>query len=64
MPKKPRIATDGSSGDSLADNPFGELSSEGLKPGKVVTAPKPTHAAPELRKKRGRVDVRREKGGR
>lgn len=62
-----KIATDG--GQGLAHNPFGALSGMGLPaapkvestvavPGK--TGPKP----PAVAKNRGRVDVRRETGGR
>lgn len=61
MGKKRKMATDG--GGALEQHPFAALSGEGLPAGKPVTPPagKPAAAKP---KKRGRVDVRREKGGR
>jgi len=62
MSKKQRISTDGSL-NSLDSNPFGTLSADGLPQGKPSPASKSV-PAPEPKKKRGRVDVRREKGGR
>lgn len=64
---KPKIPTDGAPG--LAQNPFAALSSAGLPAGQpqAVTAGKSgAAAAAEARpeKNRGRVDVRRETGGR
>lgn len=67
---KDRIATDG--GENLGQNPFAALSSEGLaaaKPGsrKTDTGKEPSAApSPNVRaaKNRGRVDIRRETGGR
>tara|TARA_B100001248_G_scaffold262700_2_gene261148 strand:- start:39082 stop:39483 length:402 start_codon:yes stop_codon:yes gene_type:complete len=61
--KKDRIATEGHKG-ALGDNPFGALDAQSLdlaenKPSPVL--PKKT-VTPQ--KKRGRVDVRREKSGR
>lgn len=56
--RKNRLSTDG--GDPLAVNPFGSLSSEGLK----SRASSPAEAAPKKKKSRGRVDVKREKAGR
>lgn len=65
MSKTPRIATDGSS-SPLGQNPFGALSSAGL-PGAAgaPAAPAGTQAASAPPgKNRGRVEVRRETGGR
>ncbi len=58
---KKRISTDG--GDSLAGNPFAALSGAGLpdQPAKPVPAPVARETKP---KKRGRVDLQRQKGGR
>lgn len=59
---KKRISTDG--GDELGANPFASLSGAGLPQQPKQPAPsqpKPTPAAP---KKRGRVDLQRQKGGR
>ncbi len=62
MSKTTRIATDGSG--SLGQNPFGALSSAGLPQG-VPAAPAPAAKAAEAPKKnRGRVEIRRETGGR
>lgn len=58
-----KIPTDG--GGSLGQNPFGNLSSAGLPvaPRAVLAAAaKPAAAVPE--KNRGRVDIKRETGGR
>lgn len=67
MSKSSRIATDGSA-SSLGQNPFGALSAAGLpshKPASVgaAAAPKGAAAAP-AQKNRGRVEIRRETGGR
>jgi len=61
---KKKVQTDG--GDALANNPFAALSGEGL-PG--APAPPPLAAkSPALQqsapKKRGRIDLQRQKGGR
>jgi translation initiation factor 1 len=62
-----KISTEG--GQGLAHNPFGALSSAGLPvapqaaPGAAQT-PKPGSPAPAAGKNRGRVDIRRETGGR
>lgn len=62
-----KVRTDG--GQNLGQNPFGNLSSAGLpafsKPAQTPSLPsvaKPAKSAPE--KNRGRVDIRRETGGR
>jgi translation initiation factor 1 len=64
-----KVSTDG--GQSLGQNPFGNLSNAGLpvapkvvleKAAAAANAAKPNPAAPA--KNRGRVDVRRETGGR
>lgn len=56
-----KVPTDGGSG--LAQNPFAKLSASGLP-----TGPQPPPAAPKIEaapaRNRGRVDVRRETGGR
>lgn len=57
---KKRIATDG--GGDLAANPFAALSGEGL-PDQPQQPAKP-QPAPAKPKKRGRVDLQRQKGGR
>lgn len=60
-----KISTDG--GSSLGHNPFGALSASGLPSKGVPVSPKPASgaiAAPAPAKNRGRVDVRRETGGR
>ncbi|MBK8478778.1 MAG: translation initiation factor [Opitutaceae bacterium] len=69
MSKSSRIATDGSA-SSLAQNPFAALSAAGL-PAHSPAAPLPGVAGPSGRgaagappKNRGRVEVRRETGGR
>ena len=69
MSKTSRIATDGS-GSPLGQNPFGALRAEGLPqqtPAPVVAgAPSAPSARPSAapQKNRGRVEIRREKGGR
>lgn len=59
-----KISTEGGSG--LGQNPFAALSASGLPSGPAVPAPgalaKP--AAPAPARNRGRVDIRRETGGR
>lgn len=70
MSKTTRIATDGSG--SLGQNPFGALSAAGLPQGAPVPAPAATPAAGAAtksaevapKKNRGRVEIRRETGGR
>lgn len=60
-----KISTDG--GSSLGHNPFGALSASGLPSNAIPVSPKPASgpvAAPAPAKNRGRVDVRRETGGR
>ena len=62
-----KLPTDG--GQGLAHNPFGALSSAGLpsaQPGAAAGsgAGKPAAVAPAPVKNRGRVDLRRETGGR
>lgn len=61
-----KISTEG--GQSLAQNPFGALSSLGL-PAAPKSAPQPAAVKPAATavapaKNRGRVDIRRETGGR
>lgn len=69
MSKSSRIATDGSV-SSLGQNPFGALSAAGLPTHTPVSAPAPGVAAPARpaavvpAKNRGRVEIRRETGGR
>lgn len=63
MSKTPRIATDGS-GSSLGQNPFGALSATGLPSGIPAQAAPATKAVEAPKKNRGRVEVRRETGGR
>lgn len=64
MAKKDRIATDSSEG-FLSDNPFGSLDLNGLP---EASAPVPAQPKIEAKaspqKKRGRVDIIREKAGR
>jgi translation initiation factor 1 len=70
MSKSPRIATDGSASSPLGQNPFGALSAAGLPAHTPASAPVPRAAAPaaagatEPKKNRGRVEIRRETGGR
>lgn len=62
---KDKLPTDG--GQGLAHNPFGALSSAGLPVAPKVTLEslqKPAAAAPAPARNRGRVDLRRETGGR
>lgn len=59
--RKERLSTSG--GDSLEHNPFGSLSSDGLKSG-PVEQPETSPAPMKKKKSRGRVDVKREKSGR
>ena len=67
MSKTPRISTDGSA-SPLGQNPFGALSAAGLPQLPQPAAPAlaaPVAKAPEpVKKNRGRVEVRRETGGR
>lgn len=65
---KEKLPTNG--GQNLGQNPFAALSSTGLPP-QTAPAAVPAHAAPRsasrgepAQKNRGRVDVRRETGGR
>jgi translation initiation factor 1 len=62
MTKPDRIPTDG--GQSIGQNPFAALSSEGLPAAKPVPPPATIHAAKPAQKNRGRVDIIREKAGR
>src|SRR4051812_39923254 len=59
-----KISTDG--GQGLGQNPFGALNSSGLPPAPKAPAQSnpATAAKPAPAKNRGRVDVRRETGGR
>ena len=63
---KEKISTDG--GQSLGQNPFGALSATGLPQKNVAPPASPARPAepaqPAKVKNRGRVDVRRETGGR
>lgn len=64
MAKKDRIATD-DSGDFLTANPFGGLNLSGLPEVPAPVSPQPkTQATVSPSKKRGRVDIIREKAGR
>ncbi len=64
MSKTPRISTDGSA-SPLGQNPFGALSAAGLPQLPQSAALAPAAKAPEPAKKnRGRVEIRRETGGR
>ena len=67
MSKSPRIATDGSA-SPLGQNPFGALSTAGLPAFTPATPPAPragpAAGATEPKKNRGRVEIRRETGGR
>jgi translation initiation factor 1 len=62
MNKTERIRTDG--GESIGQNPFAGLSSEGRPVAKVVPPVGAAEAAKPARKSRGRVDIIREKAGR
>lgn len=62
MSKSPRIATDGSA-SPLGQNPFGALQSAGLPAG-PTSVPAPAAPAAAQKKNRGRVEIRRETGGR
>jgi translation initiation factor 1 len=59
-----KIPTDG--GNGLGQNPFAALSSTGLPANPAPAAPPARAVVPETRnqKNRGRVDIRRETGGR
>ena len=57
-----RISTDG--GHGLGHNPFGALSSAGLPAATPAPAAKPASAQAVPVRNRGRVDIRRETGGR
>jgi translation initiation factor 1 len=64
---KEKVSTDG--GQNLGQNPFAALSGAGLPAGsasaaKPAVSPILPSPAPEPRKNRGRVDIRRETGGR
>ena len=62
---KDRISVDG--GERLGQNPFAALSGAGLPAGvpkPSPSSPKAGPAAPVATKNRGRVDIRRETGGR
>lgn len=64
MSSKDKLSTDG--GANLGHNPFGALSNVGLPVAPKVQPVGPSVARPETRpeKNRGRVEVRRETGGR
>jgi translation initiation factor 1 len=65
MARNDKVATDG--GGSLGHNPFAALSGAGLPTGPLPSAPirpAPPAVASKPEKNRGRVDVRRETGGR
>lgn len=62
MAKKNKIATDGA-GESLQNNPFGKLSTAHL-PQAETSGNSRADAQKTGSKKRGRVDIRREKSGR
>jgi translation initiation factor 1 len=65
MKNNGKISTDG--GSSLGQNPFGALSNAGLPvaPQSVLNqAPQAKSKGPEPAKNRGRVDIKRETGGR
>jgi len=57
-----KVPTDG--GDGLAQNPFAKLSASGLPAGPQSPPPAAPRPAPAPARNRGRVDVRRETGGR
>lgn len=57
-----RIDTGG--GESLGANPFGTLSVAGLPPAKKTPANTSTAKKPQAAPRKGRVELRREKGGR
>jgi len=57
-----RIPTDG--GQSLVQNPFDALSSDGLPPGPENSPADPAPQSKPARKNRGRVDILRVKAGR
>ncbi|MGE9296313.1 MAG: translation initiation factor [Puniceicoccales bacterium] len=60
---KKKISTDG--GDELASNPFAALSGAGLPDAPAKPTPPPAQPAKKaVPKKRGRVDLQRQKGGR
>ena len=60
--RKERHSTSG--GRPLESNPFGALSSDGLKPAVPLSRSKANRLSTEKKKSRGRVDVKREKSGR
>lgn len=65
MANSQKIPTDG--GGSLGQNPFASLSAAGLPAVAKVppsVAPAPKKQAPEPTRNRGRVDIKRETGGR
>jgi len=64
MSSKDKLSTDG--GANLGHNPFGALNSAGLPPAPKLQPAASSAARPESRpeKNRGRVEVRRETGGR
>lgn len=57
-----KVPTDG--GDGLAQNPFAKLSASGLPAGPQSPPPAAPRPAQAPARNRGRVDVRRETGGR
>jgi translation initiation factor 1 len=63
MTKKDRIPTDGT-GAILGQNPFSSLSAAGLPQHSSPATAAPKSAAEPQRRNRGRVEIRRETGGR
>ena len=61
MSNDKRVPTDGAS--SFGQNPFGQLSNEGLPPGPREISQSASEASPP-RKNRGRVDIKRNTAGR
>lgn len=57
-----KVPTDG--GEGLAQNPFAKLSASGLPSGPQPPSPAAPRQEPAAARNRGRVDVRRETGGR
>jgi translation initiation factor 1 len=60
--KRERLSVSG--GDTFDNNPFGALSSDGLKTMPSGDAPLAKPSSVEKKKSRGRLDVKREKSGR
>ena len=57
-----KVPTNG--GEGLAQNPFAKLSGSGLPAGPLPPPPAASRSDPAAGRNRGRVDVRRETGGR